>query len=97
MKKVVEWIIVAALVIAGVLVFAGVVGAAEPAEGTGVRDPFATMRMAAEVAMQRVANGGIIWEGHWVQSEYVPCILDHDAVWFEDGSAICDVSGMDGK
>lgn len=91
-RKVVEKILVAAIVIAGLLVFAGVVGAQQTLEptGVGVVDPFATLRMAAEAAAYRVAHAGIMFDGHWVQTEYIPCILDGGAVWFEDGSAICD-------
>lgn len=92
MKKVIEKALVAAIIIAGLLIFAGAVGATEITEPTGVGtvDPFATLRMATDAMLSRVAHAGTMWDGHWVQTEYIPCILDGGAIWFEDGSAICD-------
>ena len=34
-------------------------------------------------------DAGITWQGKFVQTEYIPCLFVQDAIWFEDGSAVC--------
>lgn len=34
-------------------------------------------------------DAGFVWRGQPVQFEYVRCLADPDAQWFEDGSARC--------
>lgn len=43
----------------------------------------------AQETLAHIEDVGITWQGRHVQTEYIPCLLSQDAIWFEDGSAIC--------
>lgn len=39
--------------------------------------------------MTRTADMGVVVNGRPIQVEYLTCMFDAEAQWFEDGSAIC--------
>lgn len=49
----------------------------------------AEFRSQAEETLAHIEDAGIVWQGRFVQPEYVHCLIAQEAIWFEDGSAIC--------
>lgn len=45
--------------------------------------------VSADALVLTGENAGFMLRGRPVQFEYVHCLLDPSAMWFEDGSAIC--------
>lgn len=64
-----------------VMVLAMVVGFGDVAKAE-------TASRAAET-LAHIEDVGVTIGGIYVQVEYIPCLLADDAIWFEDGSAIC--------